>query len=184
MAKSSWYYERQATTAKAREDYYRNNPPAPPAGAIEQRGETSTLYYRSLLQFNGLDPLIYRVDVRDETLALVPATDLGLLTTLGAGETALRLRGSGVKPTKIHWYQGAATPTRSTTPWGSSVSRYYADNIYSAPFSQAVGVFSAKDLAEAFDGLFGAGGSRLALLGPANGRAWIEFEQAPISYLT
>lgn len=184
MTKPAWFYERQAQEAQAREDYYRNNPPTAPTGAVVQRGATTTLYYRSLTQSDGVNPLIYKVNVLDDLLAEVTAAELGLNTTLGVDEIGLRLRGSGVKPTKLHYYQGAATPTRTNTPWGTSNIKYYDGPIRSAPFSQASGTFSAQDLRTRFDALFGGGGSKLALLGARNGRAWIEFETAPVSYVS
>lgn len=184
--KPAWYYQRKATIAEARTNYFANRGPTAP-GPINERGASTDLFYRSLTLTDGTNPLIFRVQVLNDTLALVPATDLGLLETLGAGEIALRLRGSGVKPTKIHWYEGTATPQRTTTPWGSSVSRYYENtgkSHYSAPFSERTGTFTASALRNDFEDLFGVGGTRRTLLGTKHGRAWMELEQAPVSAMT
>lgn len=184
--KPAWYYQRQATISEARATYFANKTPTAP-GPIQERGAATDLYYRSLTLTDGTNPLIFRVSVLNDTLALMTAADLGLVETLGAGEIALRLRGSGIKPTKIHWYEGAATPVRTNTPWGSSVSRYY-DNAgkshFSAPFSERVGVFTAAALRENFETLFGVGGLKRNLLGLKHGRAWMELEQAPVSAMT
>ena len=180
--KPAWYYQRKATAAQAREDYLEANPPAPPDGTIDQRGASTDLFYRSLTMTDGTNPLIFQVSVLEATLQLVDATQLGLLETLGVDEVALRMRGSGIKPSRVHWYEGATTPTRSRTPWGTSVAKYYEGSVYSAPFSQRVGVFSAQDLRANFDALFGPGGSERALLGTRNGRAWLELESSPMAY--
>lgn len=180
--KPAYYYQRKATIAQARDTYRENNPPAPASGPIEGRGAATDLYYRSLSLTNGSDPLIFVVKVPTATLGLISATQLGLPTALTAGQVGLRLRGSGVKPSKVHWFAGDATPTRQSTPWGSSWAKYYADKSYSAPFSRATGLFNASDLRDAFEALFGTGGTERALLGAANGRAWLELEQAAISF--
>lgn len=182
--KPAWFYQRKATAAEAREDYLRNNPPAPPTGAIEQRGASTDLFYRSLTLTDGTNPLIFQVSVPDDTLQLLSATQLGLLEALGVDDVALRLRGSGIKPSRVHWYAGAATPTRSRTAWGTSVVKYYDDRVYSAPFSQRVGTFSAQDLRTNFDALFAPGGTERALLGARNGRAWLDLEASPMAYTT
>lgn len=185
--KPAYLLARQAQIAQAREDYLRTNPPSASTGAIESRGASTTLYYRSLALTDGTNPLIFDVNVFNDTLALIPAADLGLMETLGVGEISLRLRGSGVKPTRIHWFEGASTPVPSVTPWGSRVVRYY-DNTgqshFSAPFSERTGAFTASALRENFLELFGVGGPRRGLLGLKNGRAWMELERAPISVNT
>jgi len=184
--KPSWYYERQAQLANAREAYYRDRTPPTTPTTIESRGASTSLFYRSLNMISGTDHLIYGVDVYDDTLARVGAGPLGLMTALGAGEVALRMRGSGIKPTKAHWYRGTTTPVRTTTPWGSRVSRYYDDqggqSHFSAPFSRASGVFNGADLMDAFQGLFGASGTVRAQLGAQNGRAWLELEEVNVAY--
>ncbi|MBD2425260.1 hypothetical protein [Phormidium sp. FACHB-1136] len=187
--KQPWYYTRQATIAQARQAYFANKGPSTP-GPIEQRGASTTLYYRSLALRVGAEPMIFSVNVSESTLALVTAAELGLKTTLGAGEAALRLRGTGIKPSRVHWYKGETTPVRTSTPWGSSVSRYYENSggqsHYSAPFSQASGAFTAADLFDDFEAIFGTveGSKRAALLGTKNGRAWLELERAPMSFMT
>lgn len=180
-----WYYERQAAEAQRRSDYFRNRTPPTEDRTINTRGATTDLYYRSLILLEGTDHLIYGVSVPNTTLALLPATDAGLKTTLTSGETASRIRGSGVKPTKIHWYKGRATPIRRPSAWQTSVAVYHEDNSHkSIPFSKATGNFNADDLADAFNALFGAGGTRRTLLGTTNGRASITWEQVSISAKT
>lgn len=181
----AWYYERQANEAQRRADYFRNQqPPAQPT-SIESRGAMTDVYYRSMIQIEGTDHLVYATSVRSSTLGLVPAADAGLLTTLGTGTTGLRLKGSGVKPTKIHWYRGTASPVRRPTAWGTQVSIYHESGTHrSMPFSRATGVFNADDLKDAFMGLFGPGGTRRTLLGTANGRAHITWEEVSVSAQT
>jgi hypothetical protein len=180
--KPAYYYQRQLTIAQARDQYRINNPPANISGPIADRGATTDLFYRSLTLTNGADPVIFGIKVPDATLALVSAAQLGLLTALGAGDVSLRLKGSGVKPSKVHWYAGNTAPTRVRTAWGSTWSKYYDDKSYSAPISKTTGVFSASDLRDAFEAMFRSGGSERALLGTRNGRAWLELEQANISF--
>lgn len=182
MAIPAWKLEKQLAEARAREEYYANTARPNPTGPVNQRGETTTLYYRSLIFGDGVEPFIYQVDVVNDLLTDLTAADLGLNATLGVNETALRLRGSGVKPSKIHYYRGLETPARNDTPWGSQTIKYYDGPIRSAPFSQASGAFGAQDLRARFDGFFGGGGSKRNLLGPRNGRAWLEFETASVAY--
>jgi hypothetical protein len=180
----AWYYERQAQEAEARAAYYRNR--VPPAGdtTIQSRGASTDLFYRSLIQLDGTDHLVYKVSVPNATLTLLPAADAGLATTAGSS-TALRLRGSGLKPTKIHWYRGRATAIRRRTAWNTSVAVYYDDqggrSHYSTPFSQATGIFNPDDLKDKFEALFGPSGTRRNLLGAVNGRAYIEWERVTVS---
>lgn len=185
--KKAWYYERQAREAKARETYFANRE-VPESATITPRGASQTLYYRSLLQLQGTEHLIYSVQVPTATLALLSASDAGLKNTLATTEIALRLRGSGVRPTRLHWYRGSANPVRRRTAWGTSVARYYDStggrSHYSIPFSRATGNFGPDDLTEAFNGLFGASGSKRALLGEQNGRAYISWERATVSAQT
>jgi hypothetical protein len=185
MAKPAWYYERQARDASARENYFKNRTPPAEDTTIESRGAQTEVYYRSLIQLSGTDHLIYTTQVPAATLNLVTAAEAGLKTTLAAGETSSRLKGSGVRPTRVKWYRGATTPVRKTTAWGTKSARYYDDQAgrshYSIPFSRATGVFGADDLKDAFVALFGPGGSKRNLLGAANGRAYIDWERATIS---
>jgi hypothetical protein len=180
----AWYYERQAQQAQARADYYRNYVPPAEDATIESRGASTDLYYHSLIQMNGTDHVMYKVSVPNATLTLLPAADAGLATTPGTA-TPLRLRGSGLKPTKIHWYRGRATAIRRRTAWNTSVAVYYDDqggrSHFSIPFSQATGVFQPDDLKQQFETLFGPSGTRRNLLGAVNGRAYIEWERATIS---
>ena len=186
--KKAWYYERQAQQATARDNYYRDRVP-PESSDIESRGASTDLYYRSLIQIEGTDHVIYTVSVPNTTLAKVTASEAGLMTALGTDDVALRLRGSGMKPTKLHWYKGATTATRRRTAWNTSVARYYdtesGRSHYSIPFSRATGVFNADDLKDAFVALVGPSGSKkTTLLGAVNGRAYIEWERVTVSAQT
>lgn len=181
-----WYYERQAAEAQRRADYFRNRTPPTEDRTIDTRGATTDLYYRSLIQKSGTDHLLYAVSVPNSTLTLLPAADAGLQTLAQIG-TAVpqRLRGSGVKPTKIHWYKGRATPIRRNSAWNTSVAIYHEEGSHkSIPFSDASGEFTAQDLQDKFESLFGSGGSRRTLLGTANGRAYITWEQVSVSAKT
>jgi hypothetical protein len=181
----AWYYERQAREATARENYFKNRTPPTEDTAIESRGAQTEVYYRSLIMMDGTDHLIYTAQVPVSTLNLVTAAEAGLKTTLAAGETSSRLRGSGVKPTRVHWYRGSTNPVRRSTAWGTKVARYYDDGAgqshRSMPFSKATGVFNADDVKDAFNALFGPGGSKRNLLGTANGRAYLSWESASVS---
>lgn len=183
--KKAWYYERQAAQATARENYFRNRTAPQEETAIESRGAQTELYYRSLIQIEGTDHLIYTVQVPNANLNLLGASEAGLKTTLASTETALRLRGSGMKPTRIRWYRGSTNPVRKRTAWGTLSARYYDSaggrSHYSVPFSKATGVFTADDLKDAFNTLFGPGGTKRSLLGAANGRAYIDWEKVTVS---
>lgn len=184
----AWYYERQAQQAQARADYYRNRTPPAEDTTIESRGAMTDVFYRSLTQVGSTDHLIYSTAVPAATLTLVSAAEAGLMTALGTGETASRLRGSGVRPTKLHWYRGRATAIRRRTAWNTSVSVYYDDTSgqshYSIPFSKASGPFSPDDLKDAFMALFGPSGTKRSLMGAVNGRAYIEWERSTVSART
>lgn len=183
----AWYYERQARDAEARANYFRNRVPPDGDTTIESRGQSTDLIYRSLIQFQGTERVTYKVNVPNATLVLFPATDAGLLAA-DNNTAALRLRGSGLKPTKVHWYRGRATAIRRRTAWNTRVSVYYDSqngrSHYSIPFSQASGAFTPNDLKERFEQLFGQSGSRRNLLGAVNGRAHIEWEKATVSVQT
>lgn len=183
--RQSWYYQRQQREAAAREAYQASYS-GPPAGTtIDSRGPSTTVYYRSLLLQSGIDPLIFQTSVPNATLALFPVADAGLLLTLTATDIAQRLRGSGVKPTRVSWYQGDPTPRSETSPWGTSYSRYYQPGTNkSSPFSKATGTLEANDLRTRFNTLFGDGGTRRSLLGASNGRASIVFEVANLAQTT
>lgn len=183
--KPAWFYERQAKEATARENYYKNFTPPAEDTTIKDRGSQTEVFYRSMIQISGTNHLIYVTQVPATTLSKVSAAEAGLKTTLESTETALRLRGSGVKPTRIHWYQGAANPVRKSTPWGTKVARYYdtgaEQSHYSVPFSRATGVFDSNDIKTAFNALFGPGGSKRGLLGAKNGRAYLDWEHVAVS---
>lgn len=185
----SWYYERQATIANAREAYRRNNPPTPPT-TVRSRGAATPVWYRSLALVDGTDHRVFKTSVDADTLSIVPIATAGLLATAPADTAIFSLRGSGVTPTKLCWQKGVATPTRVRTAWGSSYIKYYEGNNndtvrshYSMPFSRATGTFSAADLREAFETIMG-GGLRTTMLGAENGRAYLQLERAPISAMS
>lgn len=184
MGKRAWELRRQADQAAAREAFFQNRTP-PESADIESRGASTDVFYRSLLLREGTDALIFRTSVPSRTLELVSAADAGLLIAAPTNSAPLRMRGSGLRPTRINWYRGTANPVRRRTAWGSSVARYYdttgGRSHFSIPFSRATGVFDAGDLTEAFDNLFGVGGSQRALLGTQNGRASITWERASVS---
>jgi hypothetical protein len=179
----AWYYQRQAAEAQARETHFLNRTPPPAGTTVNQRGDTTQLFYRSLSLVDGTDPLIFRTDVRTATLGIVSAAQAGLKTTLANTEAALPLRGSGLVPTKLQWYKGDATPSVQRTAWNTHWTRYYQTNTHhSMPFSRATGSFTAHDLTTAFNALFGATGTvRDGALGTKNGRANLTLERAPIS---
>lgn len=185
-ARPAWYYERQAREAQARQTFLANREPPAPGGTIESRGASTSVFYRSLLIRDGTEARVFSTQARAEALTIVSAAQAGLLTTAPANTTPQPIRGSGVKPTRIHWYRGAATATRERSAWNTSWNKYYQDGTHaSLPFSRTTGVFDAADLVEAFNGLFGASGSvRAQALGAQNGRAHITFERAPFSAQT
>ena len=183
----AWYYEQQAAEANRRETYFRNRTPTPPTGTVNSRGPQTTVYYRSLLLREGTESIVFVTNVDNEALALVSAANAGLLTTAPTGSSPRPLRRSGVKPSRISWYRGDATPTRQTTAWQTSYIRYSTAgdrSHYSVPFSQASGVFDAGDLVDRFNQLFGAGGTGRTALGTANGRASLTLERTSFSQLT
>ena len=186
--KPVWYYQRQARDAEARNNYFQNRTPPAEDATIQSRGAQTELFYRSLIQRSGTEHLIYSIQVPTQTLGQLTAAEAGLKATLEEDEVALRLRGSGVRPTRIKWYRGSTTPVRRTTPWGTRVARYYDTagqrSHFSIPFSRVTGVFDGDDLRDAFDNLFGPGGSKRGLLGQANGRAYIEWERVTVSAQT
>ncbi len=183
----AWYYQRQADQAEARANYFRNRQPPPEGQAVQSRGPAVTAYYRSLLVKDGTEHRVFSTSVYQDTITRLPLADAGLLTTLPAGTSARPLRKSGVRPTKIHWYSGNANATVVRTQWNSAWVRYYdatGRSHFSIPFSEATGAFGPEQLTDQFELLFGTGGSRRALIGAQNGRAYIEFERASISALS
>lgn len=185
-ARPAWYYERQAREANARQQFLANREPPEPGGTIESRGASTDVFYRSLLIRDGLESRVYKTQARAEALTIVSAAQAGLLTAAPTNVTPQPVRGSGLRPTRIHWYRGAATATRERSPWNTSWNKYYQEGTHaSLPFSRASGAFDAADLVEAFNGLFGASGTvRAQALGAQNGRAHITFERAPFSAQT
>lgn len=183
--KPAWYYTRQAAEATARANYYATKAPPVDGTTVNSRGASTRLIYHSLILRNGTDPSPFYVNVLNANLALITATEAGLATTPASGESPLPIRGTGVKPSKISWYRGDATPVRKRTAWNSSYTKYYDStggrSHYSMPFSDTTGTFDADDLRTKFDALFGASGTKRAQLGTANGRAQLTLEYVPIS---
>lgn len=177
----SWYYTRQAQEAQARETFLQNYAGPPANTIVEQRGASTDLFYRSLSLVSGTEHTEFIVQVPNTTLAQVTAAEAGLLTTTTGAP--LKIRGSGVKPSRAHWYQGDPTPRYETSRWNTSYIRYYSRGTHkSVPFSIATGLFDADALRDAFSGLFGPSGTKRALLGATNGRAYLELEVANLSF--
>ena len=189
VIRSSSYYERQAEEAKKRETYMRTRPPRPETTVVKQRGATTEAFYRSMLIKQGSDPAIFSVDVLASSLAAVGGPSAcGLLEAMPAataGSTAqntpLRVRGSGMKPSRAHWYKGMATPTVKQSRWGTNWTKYYDnDSHQSVPMSDLTGSsISPAKVQSVFDAIF-KGATKTQLLGTKNGRAYLEFER--ISY--
>lgn len=181
----AWHYRRQAQRAEARETFLANYEGPPVDAAVQQRGPTTPVFYRSMTLVGGAEHTAFTTSVDNDTLTQVTAAEAGLLETLPAGETSNRLRGSGVKPTRVHWYRGEATPNRETSRWGTRWTRYYtAGSHRSIPFSRPSGLFTPDDLRDQFVVLFGPTGTKRALLGATNGRAQITFEVANLGFTT
>lgn len=181
----SWYYERQAREANAREAF-RTNYSGPPEGTtINSRPPTTTVYYRSLLVKDGTDHRTFLTSVANPTLAIVSAASAGLLTVAPVGETILPLRGSGITPSKASWYAGDSNPVYESSDWGTRYARYYQPGTHkSIPISDDAGEFTPQDVMARFNLLFGVGGSARAALGAQNGRAQLTLERLSIAQLT
>ena len=195
--RSSSYYERQAEEAKKRETYFRTRPPKPAATAIVQKGATVSALYRSMLIKQDGKPAIFEVSMLQQSLEDAGGRDAcGLLAAMPAaatGESAqntpLRVRGSGMKPTRAHWYKGTTTPTVQQSKWGTNWAKYYDNKSHkSVPMSDATGTAVAPDdIRTLFDAIFtrpgegGVIGPNTTLLGTKNGRAYLEFERVSLS---
>lgn len=195
--RSSSYYERQAEEAKKRETYFRTRPPKPEATTIVQKGATVTALYRSMLIRQDGKPAIFEATVLKQSLEDAGGKDAcGLLSAMptaaaGATEqnTPLRMRGSGMKPTRAHWYKGTTTPTVQRSKWDTNWSKYYEPKSHkSVPMSDATGTTVAPDdIRVLFDAIFtrpgtdGIVGPNTTLLGTKNGRAYLEFERVSLS---
>lgn len=190
MTRQVWYYERQAANAKKRADHFRDKTAPTIPVSIQSRGASKDYFYQSMLLKDGAAHRTFIVSVADAVEDKVSATQAGLgVIAAGNTEGALSIRGSGVKPTRVHWYAGDPTPSRSPSPWGTSVAKYYATtggrSHYSIPFSKATGTFTASDITTAFNAVFGpAASGRTTLLGASNGRAHITWETARVSAQT
>lgn len=146
----------------------------------KERPPEVILFYRSVFD----NDIFYRVSVNSETLGLIGgAAQVGLLTALPDGASAVPIRGSGVSPTMLKWYYGDANPVVVTTTWGSRYIKNYdpqsGQSHRSIPLSVASGAFKLSDLEDKFDGLFGASGTKLGLLG-VRGQAEMVIERKPI----
>lgn len=183
--KPAWYYEKQATEAKAREEFYRNRKPTD-STTVKKRSRRS-MFYRSLFLKNGAEASYLKVSVSEAALTLLTEESSGLLAELPDKKFAYPIRGTGIKPTMISWYKGAATATAKKTTWGSRWIQYYDktgdQSHYSLPFSLKTGDVTASALQAGFDGLFNSkDGSKKNLLGDDNGRAWMDLESVPLSH--
>lgn len=174
--------QRELNEAQARAAYITNNPGPAVGTQVQSRGASRSLYYRSLIMGSGASRTIYTVNVLAATAAIMTPAQAGLKETLETTESTNRLRGSGVKPTRAHWYRGEATPNYVRSRYGTTYARTYVQGSHrSMPFSIVTGDFSADDLADSFRTLFFGSGALRSQLGAANGRAYLEFERAPIS---
>jgi hypothetical protein len=188
--KPVWLYQRQLDKATARENYYRTKTPTT-STVVKDRKQVQ-LFYRSMFVKFGTQPLIYAVRPTEAAItAIGGAGDAGLLAAMPTGAAdqtvPLPIRGSGVTPTKACWYKGATTPVGDATPWSSRWIRYYdkpatGQSHFSVPFSRASGAVNSAEIQGAFNALFGPTGSKKALLGTENGRAWLDLEKAPLAY--
>lgn len=183
--KPAWYYEKQATEAKAREEFYRNRKPTD-STTVKKRSRRS-MFYRSLFLKNGTEASYLKVSVSEAALSLLSAANAGLLAELPEGKFAYPIRGTGIKPTMISWYKGATTATAKKTSWGSRWIQYYDktgdQSHYSLPYSLTTGNVTAAALRAGFDGLFNSNdGTQKSLLGEDNGRAWLDLESVPLSH--
>ncbi len=179
--KPAWMLERQLAAAKAREQYYLTYVP-PESGTVEQRDKT-TLFYRSLNLKDATAHKVFTVKVDNFAIGasgVGSADAAGLLTAAPTGTSPLSVV-NNVKPSRIFWYQGKATPTVGKTAWNTRKVTYYdttnGRSHFSVPVSEPTGEFDASDLIARFQLLFGPSGTKKGLLGTKNGRAWLELEQ-------
>ena len=188
----SWYLERQAAEARARETYFTNRTYQANQGAVRQRPQSVTRYYRSLTQFDGTEHQVFQVTLSQPSHEAAGGdAGLGLLAVAPTGVTIQSLRGTRIKPSTVKWYRGAATPVRKTTQWNTQYIKYYSDSDgpggnqshYSAPISKASGTFNAQDIQSAFRAMF-EGSAGEGRLGTANGSARLVLERAPITATT
>jgi hypothetical protein len=183
----AWEYEKLAGERKRREDYLKNKPRS--TNAVVQGRKEVTRFYRSALLKTGTEHDLFRIRVDEAALNLLGAgrvPSLGLLENAPAGpagQVPQRLRGSGLKPSRLHWYKGTTTPAATTTPWGTRVLRYYDKqgqrSHYSAPVSKATGAFTLADIVSAFNTITAT--DPATLLGAENGRAWLDLETVAIA---
>lgn len=181
--KPAWYLERQLQEAQARENYYKTYVP-PESGEVQQR-EKSTAYYKSLNLKSGANHLLFKVEVGTASLSAIGGiAAVGLLDTPPENTVPLPAR-NNIKPSRISWYAGKATPTVGRTAWNTRKVTYY-DKVgdqshFSVPVSDAGATFTSQDLVSKFNALFGPSGSKRSLLGAKNGRAWLDLEEYTIS---
>lgn len=192
--RSSADYEKKAADAKARENYYRTRPARPKAGNTLTAKDATTLIYRSLFLIfttvpgddTSKDHLPFKVEAGNKALAKVPANTVGLSGINATGiniSLARPIRGSGIKPSKINWYNGAANPTIRTTAYGTKWAQYYdnaegeAQSNFSLPVCRAAGSFGIADIVTSFKTIF-SDANKTGLLGAKNGRAELDLEYA------
>ena len=126
----------RAEAAEKREDYKRQQRIASPA-AYKNRPERDSAYYNSYLKDGVLFQVNYVIQNANTLLNGTPSSGavanadfakLGLFRTTPEGRTAVNITGTGAKPAMLKWFNGKATPTVKTTPWGTRVVSFSNKN--------------------------------------------------------
>lgn len=189
--KTSAYYNQKAAQAKARENYYATRPPRPRAGNTVKERNNATMIYRSLFEFwttvpgdtASNDHMPYKVEVDNDSVAKVPAVNVGLLptNTTTINTSLAKSTKNLISPSRASWYSGAATPTVVTTAYNTSWIRYYdpgtgtTQSHFSIPISKASGSFTAADVFSTYNTIFG-GTQKNTLMGAKNGSSELQLE--------
>lgn len=138
--KSAAYLTRKATLATARENYYKNKA-ANSTTTVVKRPVDTYVYNSYMLTDTTGNSVQMQVQASGAAVTLFGgATALGLIdpatVSISIGKKAKEFQ-----PAKVHAMKGAATPTASTTAWGTRVIKYStvtsgtAQSHYSAPVS-------------------------------------------------
>lgn len=184
MVIPAWRHRREARQADNRETFFETYEGPPEDAPVRSRGASAQRFYRSLILRAGTDPVVYKVNVPNATLGVVPDTLSGLLAVAPENTTPQGLRGTGIKVSRASWYQGDASPRRVRSRWNTSYTRsYVAGSHRSIPLSEPAGLITVEDITDRFNALFNDPARRAALLG-TNGRATLELERVPISVNT
>jgi hypothetical protein len=154
------------------------------------RGDQTAAFYRSMLRVDGTDRIVYGVSIDAETVGaggLLTLADAGLMAgSSGTGNIyAGSIKGSGVRPTRVAWYYGDATPTVVRTSWGSRWIKKYDistgnQSHRSTPFSEVTGDIDVTTLKTRFLTLFGPTGSKRTSALGEKGKATLTFERGSI----